>query len=68
MTLRSFEHKAISATLNIYQVCFFISPTLDFFSQKIHLFGPIHIKSLPKSKLGLVGVGLNMAQNHSSSP
>ena len=31
------------------------------------LFGPIHMKSWQKSKLGQVGVGLNIAQNHSSS-
>ena len=29
---------------------------------------PIHMKSLPKVKLGQVQVGSNIAQNHSSSP
>ena len=32
------------------------------------LFAPIHMKSWPKMKLGQVQVGLNIAQNHSSSP
>ena len=32
------------------------------------LFAPIHMKGSPKSKLGQVGVGSNIAQNHSSSP
>ena len=31
------------------------------------LFAPIHMKSWTKSKLGKIGVGLNIAQNHSSS-
>ena len=31
------------------------------------LFAPIHMKSWPKSKLGQVGVGSNIVQNHSSS-
>ena len=37
-------------------------------SQKIHLLAPIHMKGWPKLKLGQVGVSLNIAQNHSSSP
>ena len=32
------------------------------------LFAPIHMKSLPKVKLGQIGVSSNIAQNHSSSP
>ena len=32
------------------------------------LFGSIHMKSLPKVKLGQVQVGSTIAQNHSSSP
>ena len=32
------------------------------------LVSPIHKTSWPKSKLGKVGVGLNIAQNHSSGP
>ena len=48
----------------IYYLTF--SPTLDFFS-KDPLFAPIHMKSLPKVKFGQVGVGSNIAQNHSSS-
>ena len=54
MTLRSFEHKAISpksATLNIYQVCF-----LD---------GKNNFSIV---KLDQVQVGSNIAQNYSSSP
>ena len=31
-------------------------------------YAPIHMKSWPKVKLGQVQVGLNIAQNHSSSP
>ena len=42
------------------------SPTLGFSSQKIHVFAPIHKKSW-QVKLGQVGVGSNIAQNHSSS-
>ena len=33
-----------------------------------HYFPPIHMKNWPKSKLGQVGVGSKIAQNHSSSP
>ena len=32
------------------------------------LLAPIHMKGSPKSKLGQVGVGSNITQNHSSSP
>ena len=39
------------------------SPTVDFFSEKIHLFAPIHMISWLKSKLGQVQVGSNIAQN-----
>ena len=46
---------------------FLLAPHWDFF-QKIHLFTPIHIQNWPKSKLGQVQVGSNIAQNHSSSP
>ena len=34
----------------------------------ISLFAPIHMKSLPKVKLGKVQVGSNIAQNHPSNP
>ena len=32
------------------------------------LFAPMHMQNWPKVKLGQVEVGLNIAQNHSSSP
>ena len=39
----------------IWNLIKFLGPTLDFCSEKIHLFAPIHMKSWPKSKLGQVG-------------
>ena len=57
-----FSHQVQSYILPAYLVTLW-----TFFSKDPPICHPIHMKGLPKSKLGRIEIGSNIAQNHSSS-